>query len=167
VAPTELSLRPADRADLPAVASVHLAARAASEEAGTMPPGVHPPGDVRAWVAGWDLTTYDVWLAEVDAVTVGYARFTATWLDDLYVLPDRQREGVGAMLLDLVKAQRPGGFGLWVFESNTPARAFYRRHGLVERERTDGSENEEGAPDIRLEWMSVSPVRMTGGQDVG
>ena len=57
------------------------------------------------------------------------------------------------MLLDLVKAMRPGGFSLWVFESNTPAQAFYTRHGLVEREHTDGSGNEEREPDLRMEWV--------------
>ena len=39
-----------------------------------------------------------------------------------------------------------------MFESNAPARAFYARHGLVEREHTDGSENEERAPDLRMAW---------------
>lgn len=166
----DLTLRPAAPDDLAAVAEVHLAARSAAEATGAMPSGVHPPEEVRAWVAGWDLTTYDVWLAESGGDrpdVVGYARFDATWLDDLYVVPGRQGEGVGGMLLELVKARRPAGFGLWVFESNLPARAFYRRHGMVERERTDGSANEERAPDIRMEWLSVSPATMPGDQDVG
>ena len=42
------------------------------------------------------------------------------WLDDLYVAPAHAGQGIGSALLDLVKAQRPGGFCLWVFESNTP-----------------------------------------------
>jgi GNAT superfamily N-acetyltransferase len=146
---------------------VHLAARTAAEVTGAMPPGVHSHDAVRARVAGWDLATYEVWLAEVDDRVVGCSRSTATWLDDLYVLPDHQGAGIGTALLDVVKARRPGGFGLWVFESNAPARAFYLRQGLVERERTDGSGNEEKAPDVRMEWVSVCPDRMTGGQDVG
>jgi GNAT superfamily N-acetyltransferase len=90
---------------------------------------------------------------------VGYARFTATWLDDLYVVPGHAGSGIGSALLDLVKSLRPGGFQLWVFEMNAPARAFYARHGLVERERTDGSGNEESAPDIRMEWPGLAAGR--------
>jgi ribosomal protein S18 acetylase RimI-like enzyme len=47
---------------------------------------------------------------------------------------------------------RPDGFGLWVFESNLPAQAFYRAHGFEVTERTDGSGNEERAPDLRMDW---------------
>ena len=50
-------------------------------------------------------------------------------------------------------AEEPGGFCLWVFETNTPARGFYARHGLVELERTDGAGNEEKQPDIRMAWL--------------
>jgi GNAT superfamily N-acetyltransferase len=169
VTPTDaaVQLRPADPSDLPAVAEVHVAARAAAAATGAMPPAVHTDDEVRAWVAGWDLTAYDVWVADVDDRVVAYARATPTWLDDLYVLPGNQGSGLGDALLALVQAARPGGFGLWVFESNAPARAFYRRRGLVERERTDGSENAEGEPDVRMEWVSVSPATMTEGQDVG
>ena len=56
-----------------------------------MPRGIHPPHEVRAWVAGWDLATYDVWLAEAEGVPVGYARISTDWLEDLYV--DRSAQG--------------------------------------------------------------------------
>ncbi len=62
------------------------------------------------------------------------------------------------MLLDVVKAQRPDGFSLWVFQSNTGARRFYERHGLVELEHTDGSGNEEKSPDLRMAWPGGDPV---------
>jgi ribosomal protein S18 acetylase RimI-like enzyme len=87
-----------------------------------------------------------------------------TWLDDLYVAPRRAGRGIGSALLDLAKALRPGGFGLWVFEMNGPARRFYERHGLVPVERTDGSGNEERAPDVRYAWRpdgAVSVPRAT------
>lgn len=153
--PSELTLRPATREDLAAVAEVHLAARAAAYPA--MPRDVHPPDEARAWVARWDLGRYAVWVAEQDGL-LGYARFDDVWLDDLYVVPDAQGAGVGSTLLDLVKAERPAGFCLWVFESNEPARAFYRRHGLVELEHTDGSANDEKAPDLRMAWPGSEPL---------
>ncbi|MDR7253879.1 chorismate mutase/GNAT superfamily N-acetyltransferase [Nocardioides sp. BE266] len=158
---TGLALRPALAGDLDQVAEVHLAAREAAEPA--MPRGVHTPDQVRAWVAGWDLTSYDVWLAEDGGEVVGYARSTPTWLDDLYVLPQAQGRGVGSALFDLVAAQRPDGFCLWVFESNQPARDFYRHRGCLELERTDGSGNEEHAPDIRVAWPGSDPLAFLRG----
>jgi chorismate mutase/GNAT superfamily N-acetyltransferase len=158
---TDLTLRPATRDDLPAVAELHLAARHGAGAA--LPPPVHPDHEARAWVAGWDLSTYDVWLAERGGEPAGYARWTATWLDDLYVHPDHQGHGVGTALFELVASTRPGGFCLWVFESNAPARAFYRRRGCLELERTDGSANEEGAPDIRVAWPGADPLAFLRG----
>ena len=153
---TDLVLRPATEADLPALAEIHLAARRAAGD--SFPPGVHTDDEVRAWVAGWDLTSYDVWLATHGQQPAGYARCTPTWLDDLYVHPDHQGSGVGTALFELVTTLRPGGFCLWVFESNEPARAFYRRRGCLELERTDGAANEEGAPDIRVAWPGTDPL---------
>jgi len=143
----ELVLRPAVADDVDDLADIHLAARTAAP----MPDPVHPPADVRRWLAS-RLTVDEVWVAEVDGEVVAYVRFTATWLDDLYVRPDHARAGIGSALLGLVTSLRPDGLGLWVFESNAPARAFYARHGFVEVERTDGSGNEEREPDIRLQW---------------
>ena len=37
------------------------------------------------------------------------------------MLPDRPAQGAGGALLDPVKALRPEGFALWVFETNTRA----------------------------------------------
>lgn len=151
-----LVLRPATADDLPSVAEVHIRARDASYPA--MPRSLHPPHEARAWVGGWDLGTYDVWLGEAGGQVTGYARFDREWLDDLYVDPDAQGTGVGSALLDLVKAQRPTGFCLWVFESNEPARGFYRHRGLVELERTDGAANEEREPDVRMAWPGEDPL---------
>ena len=154
--PTEhdLTLRPAEESDAAAVAEIHLAARRAA----AMPPPVHPEDDVREWLAGRLRSTDTVWVAEVDGVVGGYARFTESWLDDLYVAPGVSGRGIGSALLDLVKQQRPGGFCLWVFEMNTPARDFYARRGLIELEHTDGSANEERAPDLKLAWPGTDPI---------
>jgi chorismate mutase len=154
--PTELhlTLRPADVSDAAAVADVHLSARRTA----AMPPPVHPDHEVREWLDGRLGSTDTVWVAEVDGVVGGYARFTESWLDDLYVVPALAGRGVGSALLDLVKQQRPGGFCLWVFELNTPAHDFYRRRGMVELEHTDGSGNEERAPDIKMAWPGADPL---------
>lgn len=149
----DLLLRPASAEDGPAVAEVHLASRAAA----AMPPGVHSEDEVRAWLSA-RVEADEVWVAEVDGAVVGYLRLTDAWLDDLYVRPDHAAQGVGTALLGLAQTRRPAGFCLWVFESNTPARAFYRSRGLVELERTDGSANEERSPDVRMAWPGTEPL---------
>jgi chorismate mutase len=45
-----------------------------------------------------------------------------------------------------------------VFQSNRPAQRFYRRHGLVEVRGTDGTDNDEGAPELEMAWWGVDPV---------
>jgi ribosomal protein S18 acetylase RimI-like enzyme/chorismate mutase len=158
--PSDVVLRPAESDDLPAVAALLLRARSGSP---FLPPLVHPPDEVRSWVGGWDLGQQDVWVAESAGALLGFARAHAAWLDDLYVDPAHQRAGVGTLLLDLVRSTRPGGFCLWVFVSNRPARAFYRKHGLVELEQTDGSANEERCPDLRMAWPGTAPVAFFRG----
>lgn len=151
---TDASVRTATEADLRVIAEVYLVAR----DAAAMPPRVHSPDEVRAWVESWDLAERDVWVAEIDGAVVGFANLTPTWLDGLYVAPAAQRAGIGSTLVDLAKAVRPDGFGLWVFEVNAPARAFYRRHGFLELERTDGSATEERAPDVKMVWPGADPL---------
>ena len=109
------------------------------------------------WPAGCAATTRSG-SPRCDGRGGGVRPVTDDWLDDLYVAPGGRRAGLGSALLDLVKARRPDGFCLWVFEMNAPARGFYARHGLVELERTDGSGNEERAPDLRMAWPGTDPL---------
>ena len=125
---TDLLLRPAGPEDAAAVTQVYLRSRRAAVPA--MPPSIHPPDDVARQVAG-RVAAGRVWVAEEDGVVVAFMDLSEGWLDSRYVLPSRAREGVGGALLDLAKTLMPGGFGLWVFTSNSRARRFYRRHGLV------------------------------------
>lgn len=149
----DLVLRPAIESDDHEIAEVYLAARRAAP----MPPLVRTPTAIRYWLSA-RVQVDPVWVAQSGSSVVGYARFPAGWLDDLYVHPDHQGQGVGAALLELVQAQRPAGFCLWVFESNLPARRFYERHGLVALDPTDGSGNEERAPDVRMAWPGAAPL---------
>lgn len=151
---TDVTVRRAEESDVPALAQIHVTARRAAP----MPPTVHTDAEVRAWLAG-RLRHDDVWIAEVGGSPAAYLRLGGRrWVDDLYVAPDHARQGIGSLLLDLAKQQRPEGFCLWVFEDNVPARAFYRRHGLVELERTDGSTNEERTPDVKMAWPGSDPI---------
>ena len=152
----DLSLRRAEPDDAPAIAALYTRARLAAVP--MMPPGRHTAEEDLAWLsAQLARPTHEMWLAERAGALRGYAMIDPVWLEHLFVHADHTGEGVGTVLLDLVKSLRPDGFSLWVFESNTGARRFYARHGLVELERTNGAANEERAPDIRMAWPGADP----------
>ncbi|MET3960380.1 chorismate mutase/GNAT superfamily N-acetyltransferase [Marmoricola sp. OAE513] len=156
----DVLLRPGTPEDLPEIAELFLATRRAAVP--QMPPVVSSDDKVRAWFDE-HAHTQEIWVAE-DGDLIGFAMVEGAWLNSLYVGPHHQAGGVGSMLLDLVKAQRPDGFGLWVFASNSSARGFYHRHGLVELEHTDGSGNAEKAPDVRMVWPGREPLSYLRGQ---
>lgn len=153
----EVSVRRADGADSERLADLYTAARVAAVP--QMPPAVHTNAEDRAWFAERLADdTHEAWLVEADGEPLGYALFTQTWLDHLFIRPDLTGSGLGGLLLDVVKSLRPDGFCLWVFESNEGARRFYVQHGLLELERTDGSANEERAPDVRMAWPGADAI---------
>lgn len=113
---------------------------------------VHSDEDTRWWLGNIMLRDLTVRVASVGDEVVGFAATQPGWLDHLYIAPGRQRAGLGTQLLD--EAKRIGGspLRLWAFQRNLAARAFYRRHGFVDEELTDGAANEEGEPDVRMIW---------------
>jgi len=154
----DLRVRPATTEDADALATLYLDAREAAYPA--IPPSVHPPDDVRRWwrsrfEAGDGV---EVWLAQRDEEPVGLLLLEHDWVHSLYVAPGLTGQGIGTVLLDVAKAVRPTGLGLWVFEANEGARRFYRRHGFAEVRRTDGSDNEEHAPDVEMAWPDPGSI---------
>lgn len=71
------------------------------------------------------------------------------FLSRLYVLPVRQRQGVGARLLEAVVERHPGAavMRLDVEAENEKAVAFYRQHGFV----AVGERAEKGLRSLRME----------------
>jgi ribosomal protein S18 acetylase RimI-like enzyme/chorismate mutase len=157
----DLVLRPAEDRDAPAAAELFTSSRLAA--GALFPPAVHSAEEDRIFVAG-RIGSSEVWVAERDDGLVGYLDLAGATVHSLYVAPRAQRTGVGTALLELAKARRPDGFDLWVFVTNTPARSLYRAHGLVELETTDGSGNEEGAPDLRMAWLGRDPIAYLRGR---
>jgi chorismate mutase/ribosomal protein S18 acetylase RimI-like enzyme len=156
----DLTVRPATAADVGQLATLYLAARAAAVPA--IPPPVHGADAVHRWLAGRvESPEAEVWLAEPDGPPPeprGLLVLEGDWVQSLYVAPGHTGTGIGALLLDLAKSLRPAGLGLYVFESNARAQAFYARHGFVEVGRGDGADNEEGAPDIELVWPDPASI---------
>ena len=147
----EISVRRALAEEGPAIAGLYTAARVAAVP--QMPPAMHTAEeDIRFFSRRMNDDEVTAWVAEAHGEMLGFALCAPTFLDGLYVRPDLTGQGIGSLLLDVVDATHPDGYELWVFESNTGARRLYERRGLVEVERTDGSGNEEKAPDIKMAW---------------
>jgi ribosomal protein S18 acetylase RimI-like enzyme len=150
----QVIIRRATPSDAAAAAQLYLRARRAASAAGTIPPLVHDDDDVMRWLTDVVIPTHECWLAasRESGAAVGMMVLAGDWIDQLYVDPDLTRSGIGAELVAVAKRERPGGLRLWTFVSNVGAQRFYVRHGFHEVERTDGSRNEERAPDIQYVW---------------
>ena len=152
----DLVLRRAETtSDAAAAAEVHLRARHAAVPA--VPPLVHGDDEVRSWFHDVVVPERETWLAEHRGAPIAVMVLDGGELDQLYVHPGWTGRGVGSRLLALAQRSPPGGPVLWTFASNLGAQRFYERHGFVAVERTDGSGNEERAPDVRYAWHPDRP----------
>jgi ribosomal protein S18 acetylase RimI-like enzyme len=159
----QMIIRRATSADAAVTAELYLRARRAGSAKGAIPPLVHDDQDVREWVKQVVIPTLECWLAEHESgALVGMLVLEDDWIDQLYVDPGQTDAGVGSELIAVAKRERPDRLRLWTFASNAGAQRFYLRHGFREVERTNGSRNEEGAPDIMYVWSRAfrSPSAM-------
>jgi chorismate mutase/GNAT superfamily N-acetyltransferase len=148
-------LRPGFRDDLYELQEVFVAATSGPGH----PPDNRSPGEVRAWCLSLlDRPGRELWVAVRRDLPLGFALLEGEWVNLLFVHPGRPAHGVGEALLDLVKSLRPRGFGLRVYQANERARAFYRKHGLVELESTDGSSYRDAVPDLQMAWLGDDPI---------
>ena len=146
----DVTIRLATEADAPAVGDVWLASWRATFD---FAPG-HPDDAVRSWLAQELIPSTEAWVAlDPAGRVVGLMALSAAMVEQLYLAPDWIGRGLGARLLDLAKAQRPGGLDLYCFQVNDRARRFYERHGFVAAAFGDGSGNEEGQPDVLYRWQ--------------
>jgi GNAT superfamily N-acetyltransferase len=146
----EPQLRRAKAADADIAARVYLPAR--HHAVPQIPPLVHSDDDVRQWMHGV-VQEQEVWLAFAgDGTVLGLMVLDGGWVGQPYLDPGWTDRGLGTRFLELAKRRRPGGLQLWTFASNVRAQRFYERHGFTVEERTDGSGNEERAPDLRAAW---------------
>lgn len=118
-----------------------------------LPQDLHTDEETRGFIAGHVVGELETWVAEAGGCIVGFAALREKWLDHLYVLPEFHGRGVGSALLARAKERLPGGFFLWTFQKNLPARAFYEARGLTLVTETDGADNEEREPDALYLWL--------------
>jgi GNAT superfamily N-acetyltransferase len=141
-------IRRATSEDAAEVSRVFVAAR---DEMSYLPPVAD---EHRPLLGGWFLERWPTWVAEEAGDVVGFLSLHGSTVEQLYVEPGRQNQGVGIALLDQAKALSPERLELWVFQANEGARRFYERHGFRLVELTDGLGNMEKEPDARYEWTS-------------
>ena len=143
-----LSIRQLELADMDAAAGVH---RAAFDHALPWLTGLHTPDEDRWFYRERMFKTCTLWGAFDRDVITGMIAFRDDWIEQLYVLPEAQRRGVGTELLDVAK-RASKRLQLWTFQRNARARRFYEARGFMLTEETDGSGNEEKEPDARYLW---------------
>ncbi|MGE0710378.1 MAG: N-acetyltransferase family protein [Planctomycetota bacterium] len=96
-----------------------------------------------------------LWVATCPEV-VGFLAFAGSYLDRLYVHPERQGRGVGSALLSQARRLSPAGLELHTHQANAQARRFYERHGFEVVE-LGISPPPECVPDVRYR-LRPSPL---------
>src|SRR5438477_9397725 len=107
---------------------------------------LHTPEEDRWFFRERVFKSSDVWGALDHSALIGFIAFREGWIDQLYVLPEAQRHGVGSALLEIERSRFPR-LCLWTFQRNQGARAFYEAMGFVLVSEADGSDNEQRETD--------------------
>ncbi len=155
-------LRPAGSEDAVGVAEVYLASR---QTFLPWAPLAHTDVEVRAWIRDILIPAGDVTVAETGGRIVGLLVVSRTdgtgWIDHLYLAPGFTGRGLGSRLLARAFNLLGPPIRLYTFRDNAGARRFYERYGFRAIAHGDGSENEEGCPDVLYEWGG--PAGSAGG----
>ncbi|MEA2873607.1 MAG: hypothetical protein QOH67_3583 [Hyphomicrobiales bacterium] len=144
-------LRQLELADMAAAPRVH---RAAFDHALPWLAGRHTPQEDQWFFQERVFKECDVWGAFRENELVGMIAFRPDWIDQLYVLPRVQGDGVGTKLLRVAQDSF-SRLQLWTFQRNQRARRFYEARGFALIKETDGADNEEKEPDALYLWTQV------------
>ncbi len=98
------------------------------------------------------LPDYALWVAAQAGALLGFLAISGNYIDRLYVLPERQRRGVGSALLQKARELSPNSLELATHQENKQARAFYEKHGF-QPVRFGISPPPESAPDVIYRWV--------------
>ena len=148
-------LRRLELSDMEQAARVH---RAAFDAALPWLAGLHTPDEDRWFYRERVFRECEIWGASIGDALIGIIAFRKGWIEQLYVLPDAQGQGVGSRLLDIAK-RASDRLQLWTFQRNTDARQFYERHGFILADESDGARNEEKEPDVLYLWTGDADTR--------
>lgn len=123
--------------------------------AGALIPGydttLHSPDEFAVFYRKEVFPAGPLWGAFAAGRLIGHLALLPGWIDHLYVEPEWHGRKIGSALVLLAQREQ-GELRLYTFQSNTRARDFYKQHGFVLEELTDGSRNEEKMPDCTYHW---------------
>jgi GNAT superfamily N-acetyltransferase len=114
---------------------------------------IHDAESTQRWIEAVMLARGETWVARQAGAILGFLNLVGDQVEQLYLKPGHYRQGIGSLLLNQAKALSPGRLRLHTFQRNVRARAFYEAHGFRITDRSDGSRNEEGEPDLLYEWV--------------
>ena len=90
---------------------------------------------------------------ENDQRPIAFMAMKGEFVDQLYVHPDCQNQGVGKALLDLARKISPEHVWLYTLQINLNAREFYEKNGFI-AEKFGISPQPESEPDVEYHWRN-------------
>ena len=93
----------------------------------------------------------EIWGAFLEKQMVGILAICDSEIDRMYVVPGRQRQGIGTALLKKARERSPSGLELHTHQVNEGARAFYEKHGFS-AVRFGVSPPPESEADVEYHW---------------
>ena len=93
----------------------------------------------------------EVWLAADGDQIAGLLALRGNLIDQLFVRLGTQRQGIGSALLAKARERFPDGLRAYTFQKNSPARAFFEKHGF-QVVRAGLSPPPENEPDLEYLW---------------
>jgi GNAT superfamily N-acetyltransferase len=142
----DISIRPYAETDLDRVVTLWLKSWTST---GVSAARTVSLGDLRRRLPREIAGGWEVHVASLGPEIVGFLALSGDRLDQLFISPRRQGQGIGKLLLDFVKARRPHGFWLTT-AAETRAPRFYEREGLLRGETT--RHPRFGHAMIRFDW---------------
>mgnify|MGYP002713104528 CR=1 FL=1 len=105
----------------------------------------------RAYFQNNILEENSVYVADMDGIAVAFMAIKDDFIDQLYVAPTHQRQGIGKALLEFARTFSPERLWLYTFQINTNGRAFYEKNGFIAT-KFGVSPPPESEPDVLYEW---------------
>jgi GrpB-like predicted nucleotidyltransferase (UPF0157 family)/GNAT superfamily N-acetyltransferase len=93
----------------------------------------------------------DIRVADENGRIAGFLATRGSYIDRLYVLPELQRRGVGAGLIQHAKELSPAGLELHTHQKNSAAWSFYLKQGFLGVQ-YGISPPPESEPDVEFHW---------------
>jgi ribosomal protein S18 acetylase RimI-like enzyme len=113
----------------------------------------HTLADARRFFRNHVLATCQVLVAERSGQLVGMLALQVPWIRHFAIFPEHQRQGVGTALLRCARELSGAELRLYTFQRNTPARAFYEKHGF-DAVAFGVSPAPESEPDVEYRWTA-------------